>query len=46
VLEIDTSTGTRRVRLGETYRVQHTPTLLAELEQALAPVAAQAAAAG
>ena len=26
VLEIDTSAGTRRVRLGETYRVQHTPT--------------------
>ncbi len=46
VLEIDTSTGTRLVRLGETYRVQHTPTLLAELEHALAPVAAQAAAAG
>jgi DNA polymerase-3 subunit alpha len=46
LLEIDTSTGTRRVRLGETYRVQHTPTLLAELEHALAPVAAQAAAAG
>jgi DNA polymerase-3 subunit alpha len=46
VLEIDTSAGTRRVRLGETYRVQHTPTLRAELEHALAPVAAQAAAAG
>jgi DNA polymerase III subunit alpha len=45
VLEIDTSTGTRRVRLGETYRVQHTPTLCAELEHALAPVA-QAAATG
>jgi DNA polymerase-3 subunit alpha len=43
-LEISTSTGTRRVRLGETYRVQHTPTLRAELEQALAPVAAAAAA--
>ena len=37
VLEINTSTGTRRVRLGETYRVQHTPTLRAELEHALAP---------
>jgi DNA polymerase III subunit alpha len=45
VLEIDTSAGTRRGRLGETYRVQHTPTLRAELEHALAPVA-QAAAAG
>jgi DNA polymerase III subunit alpha len=45
VLEIDTSTGTRQVRLGEIYRVQHTPTLRAELENVLAPVA-QAAAAG
>jgi DNA polymerase III subunit alpha len=43
VLEISTSTGTRRVRLGETYRVQHTPTLRAELEQALASVSAAAA---
>ncbi|MGH2902934.1 MAG: OB-fold nucleic acid binding domain-containing protein, partial [Solirubrobacteraceae bacterium] len=43
VLEINTATGTRRVRLGETYRVQHTPTLLAELENILAPVAAAAA---
>ncbi len=42
-LEISTSTGTRRVRLGETYRVQHTPTLQAELEHALAPVQAAAA---
>ncbi|HZL48195.1 MAG TPA: DNA polymerase III subunit alpha [Solirubrobacteraceae bacterium] len=39
VLEINTSSGTRRVRLGETYRVQHTPTLRAELEHALAPAA-------
>jgi DNA polymerase III subunit alpha len=45
VLEINTSAGARRVRFGETYRVKHTPTLLAELEQALAPVA-QAAATG
>jgi DNA polymerase-3 subunit alpha len=45
VLKIDTSTGTRQVRLGESYRVQHTPTLRAELENVLAPVA-QAAAAG
>jgi DNA polymerase III subunit alpha len=43
VLEIDTSAGTRRVRLGETYRVQHTPTLRAELENVLAPAAAAAA---
>jgi len=43
VLEINTSAGTRRVRLGETYRVQHTPTLRAELENVLAPVAAAAA---
>jgi DNA polymerase-3 subunit alpha len=46
VLEINTSSGTRRVRLGETYRVQHTPTLRAELENVLAPVVAHAAAAG
>jgi DNA polymerase-3 subunit alpha len=46
VLEINTSEGTRKVRLGETYRVQHTPTLRAELENVLAPIAAQAAAAG
>jgi DNA polymerase III subunit alpha len=43
VLEINTSTGTRRVRLGESYRVQHTPTLRSELEHALAPVPAAAA---
>ncbi len=43
LLEIDTSAGTRRVRLGESYRVQHTPTLQAELEHALAPVAPAAA---
>jgi DNA polymerase-3 subunit alpha len=43
VLEINTSTGTRRVRLGESYRVQHTPTLRAELEHALSPVPAAAA---
>jgi DNA polymerase III subunit alpha len=43
VLEITTSSGTRKVRLGATYRVQHTPTLRAELENVLAPVAAAAA---
>jgi len=37
VLEMDTSTGPRRLRLGEAYRVQPTPTLRAELEQVLAP---------
>jgi DNA polymerase-3 subunit alpha len=45
VVDIDTSAGTRRVRLGEEYRVQHTPTLRAELEHALAPSAHAAAAA-
>jgi DNA polymerase-3 subunit alpha len=45
VLEINTSAGIRRVRLGESYRVKHTPTLRAELEHVLAPVA-QAAATG
>jgi DNA polymerase-3 subunit alpha len=36
IVEIDASDGsTRRLRLGEEYRVRHTPTLLAELEQAL-----------
>ncbi|HEY3865478.1 MAG TPA: DNA polymerase III subunit alpha [Solirubrobacteraceae bacterium] len=43
VLEINTSTGTRKVRLGDTYRVQHTPTLLAELENVLASAPAAAA---
>ena len=41
-VEIDTSAGTRRLRLGKEYRVQHTPTLRAELEQAFSPVAAAA----
>jgi DNA polymerase-3 subunit alpha len=43
VLDIDTSSGTRRLRLGDGYRVQHTPTLLAELEHALSPAAPRAA---
>jgi DNA polymerase-3 subunit alpha len=34
-IELDTSAGTRRLRLGEEFRVRHTPTLRAELEQAL-----------
>jgi DNA polymerase-3 subunit alpha len=42
LVDIDTSDGTRRLRLGEEYRVQHTPTLRAELEHALAPVASAA----
>jgi DNA polymerase-3 subunit alpha len=42
LIDIDTSAGTRRVRLGEEYRVQHTPTLRAELENALAPIASAA----
>jgi DNA polymerase-3 subunit alpha len=47
VLDIHMSTGTRRMRLGEEYRVQHTPTLRAELEHALAPaLAAERLAAG
>jgi DNA polymerase-3 subunit alpha len=45
LLDIQTSTGVRRFRLGEEYRVKHTPTLRAELEQALAPVASAASAA-
>jgi DNA polymerase-3 subunit alpha len=43
VLEMLTSAGTRILRLGEAYRVQHTPGVRAELEAALAPVAALAA---
>jgi hypothetical protein len=35
-VDIDHSDGTRRrVRLGERYRVRHTPTLRAELQHAL-----------
>ncbi len=37
LIDIDTPTGTRRLRLGDAYRVQHTSTLRAELEHALAP---------
>ena len=49
LLDVSTSTGTRRLRFGEAYRVQHTASLRAELENALAPfafAAARAAAAG
>jgi DNA polymerase III subunit alpha len=38
VLEMITSAGTRVLRLGEAYRVQHTPGVRAELEQALTAV--------
>ncbi|HTU79012.1 MAG TPA: DNA polymerase III subunit alpha [Solirubrobacteraceae bacterium] len=45
-VEIDHSDGsTRRVRLGEGYRVRHTPTLRAELEHALAQARAGSASA-
>ncbi len=37
LLLLQTDSGTRRLRLGEAYRVKHTPTLLAELEQVLEP---------
>jgi DNA polymerase-3 subunit alpha len=43
VLEMLTSAGTRILRLGEEYRVQHTPFVRAELEAALAPAPALAA---
>jgi len=43
VLEIDTKKGVRRLRLGEAYRVQHTSTLRAEIEHALAPLIAASA---
>jgi DNA polymerase III subunit alpha len=43
VLDIGTSSGTRRLRLGKEYRVRPTPTLLAELEHALAPPVTNAA---
>jgi DNA polymerase III subunit alpha len=36
VLELETPAGLSRLRLGESYRVQNTPTVRAELEQALA----------
>jgi DNA polymerase-3 subunit alpha len=39
LIDIDTSGGMRRVRLGSEYRVAHTPTLRAELEHALTSTA-------
>jgi DNA polymerase-3 subunit alpha len=44
LLDVQTSTGTRRLRLGAAFRVQHTATLRAELEHALAPFASAASA--
>jgi DNA polymerase III subunit alpha len=41
-VDIHTTAGTRRIRLGEGYRVRHTPTLRAELENVFAPVASAA----
>jgi DNA polymerase III subunit alpha len=45
LVEIETSTGPRRLRLGKEYRVGHTPTLRAELESALSTGAAVSASA-
>jgi DNA polymerase-3 subunit alpha len=46
LVEIDMGSGPpRRLRLGDAYRVAHTPTLLAELESALTPRASAPAAA-
>jgi DNA polymerase-3 subunit alpha len=42
LLDVGTATGVRRLRFGEAYRVQHTATLRAELEHALAPLASAA----
>jgi DNA polymerase-3 subunit alpha len=45
LVEIEMGSGPpRRLRLGEAYRVAHTPTLLAELESALSPRLAPSAA--
>jgi len=45
VLDVDTGAGVKRLKLGEAFRVQHTPTLRAELEGVLAPTAPLSAAA-
>ena len=37
LLEVGTSEGTRRLRLGDGFRVANTPSLREELERALAP---------
>jgi DNA polymerase III subunit alpha len=44
LLDVDTTMGVRRLRFGEAYRVQHTATLRAELEHALAQLAPAATA--
>ena len=44
VLDFDTPDGVRRLRLGEAFRVQNTPTLRAELENALIPAPSVSAA--
>jgi DNA polymerase-3 subunit alpha len=41
-IELETSSGVRKLRLGKEFRVQHTPTLRAELEHALAPLVSAA----
>jgi DNA polymerase III subunit alpha len=46
LIDMLTSSGTRRLRLGKEYRVRHTQTLRAELEHALAPAVAPVASAG
>ncbi|HEY1834443.1 MAG TPA: DNA polymerase III subunit alpha [Solirubrobacteraceae bacterium] len=43
-IDVGTAQGKKRLRLGESYRVAHTPTLMVELEHALAPRSAAAAA--
>jgi DNA polymerase III subunit alpha len=43
VLEVATSDGVRRLKLGEAFRVEHTPTLRAELENVLGPALPAAA---
>jgi DNA polymerase-3 subunit alpha len=44
LLDVETSSGTRRLKFGAAYRVQHTATLRAELEHALAPFVSAATA--
>jgi hypothetical protein len=43
LLDIETGAGTRRLRLGEAYRVQHSATLRTRLENALMSAASAAA---
>jgi DNA polymerase-3 subunit alpha len=45
LLDIETGAGTRRLRLGEAYRVQHSTTLMTRLENALMSTASAAASA-